>query len=57
MKELINRLSQYNTLTKEEAKAIFLRIGQGEFNNSELAAFMDALHDSPCDGGGISGFS
>jgi len=56
MKELINRLSQYNTLTKEEAKAIFLRIGQGEFNNSELAAFMTLFMIRPVTVEELSGF-
>jgi anthranilate phosphoribosyltransferase len=40
MKDILNRLSQYNTLSKEEAKNILMRIGKGEFNNSHLAAFM-----------------
>ncbi|PTB97832.1 anthranilate phosphoribosyltransferase [Marivirga lumbricoides] len=40
MKEILNKLSQYNILTQEEAKEILLRIGKGEFNNSHLAAFM-----------------
>ena len=56
MKELINRLSQYNTLTKEEAKAIFLRIGKGEFNNSELAAFMTLFMIRPITVEELSGF-
>ena len=56
MKELINRLSQYNTLTKEEAKAIFLRIGQGEFNNSELAAFMTLFMIRPVTVEELAGF-
>ncbi len=56
MKEILNRLALYNTLTQEEAKEILLRIGQGEFNNSHLAAFMAMFMMRPVTVEELSGF-
>ena len=40
MKETLNYLFENNTLSKKEAKSIFLEIGQGKHNNSQIASFM-----------------
>lgn len=40
MKELLNRLFQHETLSRDEAKLIVQKIGEGSFNNSEIAAFL-----------------
>lgn len=40
MKDLLNYLFSYKTLTKEQAYEVLLHISQGKYNNSELAAFM-----------------
>lgn len=56
MKDILNRLSKYNTLNKEEAKDILMRIGQGEFNNSQLAAFMAMYMMRPITVEELSGF-
>ncbi len=56
MKEILNRLALYNTLSQEESKEILLRIGQGEFNNSHLAAFMAMFMMRPVTVEELSGF-
>lgn len=56
MKEILNRLSRFNTLSKEEAQDILTRIGQGEFNNSHLAAFMAMYMMRPITVDELSGF-
>ncbi len=56
MKEILNRLSQYNTLTEEEACDILRRIGQGEFNNSHLSAFMAMYMMRPITVDELAGF-
>ncbi|MEL6560345.1 MAG: anthranilate phosphoribosyltransferase [Bacteroidota bacterium] len=40
MKEVLNRLFEYNSLEKEEAKTILKKLAQGEYNNSQMAAFL-----------------
>lgn len=40
MKEILNRLFEYNSLEKEEAKTILKKLAQGEYNNSQMAAFL-----------------
>jgi len=56
MKEILNRLSRYNTLNQQEAKHILTRIGQGEFNTSQLAAFMAMYMMRPITVEELSGF-
>jgi anthranilate phosphoribosyltransferase len=56
MKDILNRLALYNTLSTAEAKEILLRIGQGEFNNSHLAAFMAMFMMRPVTVEELSGF-
>lgn len=56
MKDILTRLSQYDLLTKEEAKSILLRIGKGEFNNSHLAAFMTMFMMRPVTVEELDGF-
>lgn len=40
MKETLNRLIQHQNLSKEEAKQILVRISDGAFNPSQIAAFL-----------------
>lgn len=40
MKEILQKLANHHTLSREEAKNILIRIGQGEFNQSQKAAFL-----------------
>ncbi|MEP2936979.1 MAG: anthranilate phosphoribosyltransferase [Gilvibacter sp.] len=40
MKETLNRLIQHQNLTKNEAKQILVRISDGQFNPSQIAAFL-----------------
>ncbi len=40
MKEVLNRLFEYNSLTKEEAKAVLIKLAKGEYNQSQVAAFL-----------------
>lgn len=40
MKDILNHLFAYKSLTKEQAKQVLLNIGQGSYNNSQIAAFL-----------------
>ena len=40
MKEVLNRLFEYNSLDKEEAKTILKNLAQGVYNQSQVAAFL-----------------
>ena len=40
MKAILEKLIQYETLTKEEAKSALTDIGQGKCNNHQIAAFL-----------------
>lgn len=40
MKEILQKLTSHLTLQREEAKEILKRITRGEFNNSQVSAFM-----------------
>jgi anthranilate phosphoribosyltransferase len=40
MKELLKKLTNHYILTKEEAKAVMLKVGQGEFNSSQIAVLI-----------------
>lgn len=40
MKQILNRLFEHDCLTRAEAREIMLRISHGEFNESQIAAFM-----------------
>lgn len=42
MKTILNYLFENKTFTREQARDILTRIAQGEFNNSQMAAFMTA---------------
>jgi len=42
MKAILNYLFENKTFTREQARDILTRIAQGEFNNSQMAAFMTA---------------
>lgn len=40
MKQLLNRLINHETISKEEAKAVLVNISKGEYNDSQIAAFL-----------------
>ncbi|WP_345246713.1 anthranilate phosphoribosyltransferase [Nibrella saemangeumensis] len=40
MKEILNLLFEYKSLTKEQAKQVLLGIGRGEYNSSQIASFL-----------------
>ena len=40
MKQILSRLFEHQNLTREEARQIMLRMGNGEFNDSQIAAFI-----------------
>lgn len=40
MKELLNRLINHETISKEEAKRALFNISRGEYNESQIAAFL-----------------
>jgi anthranilate phosphoribosyltransferase len=40
MKEILNHLFEYKTLTKEEAKAILRDIAQGKYTHVQIASFL-----------------
>lgn len=40
MKELLNRLINHETISKEEAKKALFNISRGEYNESQIAAFL-----------------
>ncbi len=40
MKDILNHLLAYKTLTKEEAKAVLVDIGQGKYTSVQIAAFL-----------------
>ena len=36
----MNRLFKYKSLTKDESKEVLVKLAKGEFNNSQMAAFL-----------------
>ena len=38
MKDIINKLSLHNTLSKDEAKDVLLNISKGKYNNSHISS-------------------
>ncbi|UNY98961.1 anthranilate phosphoribosyltransferase [Zhouia spongiae] len=40
MKQILNRLINHETISKEEAKNVLVNISKGEYNNSQIAAFL-----------------
>ncbi|MDT0646088.1 anthranilate phosphoribosyltransferase [Zunongwangia sp. F260] len=40
MKELLNRLINHETISKEEAKHVIFNISDGEYNSNQIAAFL-----------------
>ncbi len=40
MKDILNRLFEYKSLSKEESKEVLVKLAQGEFNGSQMAAFL-----------------
>ncbi|MGF1534536.1 MAG: anthranilate phosphoribosyltransferase [Bernardetiaceae bacterium] len=44
MKAILNRLFAYQTLSRPEAQDVLLRMGKGEFNPSQMAAFLTVFN-------------
>jgi anthranilate phosphoribosyltransferase len=42
MKQILNRLFEHKTFSREQSKGILINIAQGKYNNSQMAAFMTA---------------
>jgi anthranilate phosphoribosyltransferase len=40
MKQLLNRLINHETISKEEAKNVLVNISNGEYNQSQIASFL-----------------
>ncbi len=40
MKEILNRLINHETISKEEARKVLVNISAGEYNESQIAAFL-----------------
>jgi len=40
MKQVLNQLFEHKTLSEQDAYSILLRIGKGDFNSSQIAAFL-----------------
>jgi anthranilate phosphoribosyltransferase len=40
MKEILNHLFEYKTLTKDQAKAVLTDIGQGKYTHAQIASFL-----------------
>ena len=40
MKEVLNKLFKYQSLSKDEAFTILSNLATGQYNNSQMAAFM-----------------
>jgi len=56
MKTIIEYLNQYKTLSREEAHSALLRIGNGEVNHSQMAAFLTIFSMRSVTPQEISGF-
>ena len=40
MKKVLNRLTQYETLSEDESRNIIIEISEGKLNTSEIASFL-----------------
>ena len=40
MKKVLNRLTQYETLTEDESRNIIIEISEGKLNTSEISSFL-----------------
>ncbi len=47
MKEILQRLTSHLTLDREEAKDVLKKIAGGEYNTSQISAFLTVLYDAP----------
>ena len=56
MKQILDYLFEGNVLTKEEARIILTRIGEGEFSESEIASFLTVFRMRPVKGEELAGF-
>ena len=56
MKDTLNYLFTGNTLTKEEARAILTRVGEGQFSEAEIAALLTVFRMRKIKAEELSGF-
>ena len=47
MKKILNRLTQYETLTENESRNIIIDISEGKLNNSQISSFLTAIKIPP----------
>lgn len=47
MKEILNLLFEYKSLTKDQSKQVLLGIGRGEYNTSQIASFLTVFMMRP----------
>ena len=40
MKQLLNRLINHETITKQEARDVLVNISEGKYNSSQIASFL-----------------
>jgi hypothetical protein len=45
MKKILNRLTQYETLTEKESRNIIIEISEGKLNTSEIFFIPNNLYD------------
>jgi anthranilate phosphoribosyltransferase len=56
MKDILNRRVAGEALSENEAREIMLRIGQGEINPSQIAAFLSSYWFNPIQLDELKGF-
>ncbi len=56
MKDTLNYLFKGNTLTKEEAKSILTKVGEGQFSESEIASLLTVFRMRPIKAEELAGF-
>ena len=56
MKNILNRRAAGEALSENEAREILLRIGQGEVNPSQIAAFLSSYWFNPIQVDELKGF-
>ena len=56
MKDILNHLFEGNKLNKAEAEAVFTKIGEGQFSESEIASFLTVFRMRQVQGDEMAGF-
>src|SRR5512133_3083289 len=56
MKEIFNRLTKYQTLTRSESEQVLIKIASGEYNDSQIASFLTIFMMRPVSLDELQGF-